>query len=301
MAETDPDGSLDPLEAEVERDRADLLGTVEALRLRLSSEGVGAGIGRRVRAGASAGVVQRVRDHPLEAVALGAGVAYPVLRIASKIPAPILLLGAGVALAGRGGAAKGRSGDRIDVTVVEEVEVAGTGAARGIASGGPRVSTPVTARAGGSVGPAGGGAAERASAGGRTSSDRIAAAGRSAAAAGRSGQDTVIEAIQRHPGAAAGLGLLIGGALAAMLPRSRAEDRAFGEAGEEARARARTLALDGIESARRVARAARDEAEDQDLTPEGARHVAEEVRSRARKGAGDMVEDVSEVASKKSE
>ena len=285
MAETDPDGALDPLEAEVERDRADLLSTVDALRRRLTSGGGGAGVGsavgRAAREGATAGLTQRMRDNPLQTVALGAGVAYPVVRIVSKIPAPILLLGAGVALAGRSGS-KGRATEETRIAVVEEVtlaEPAGTPGAR------PRVSTPVAASAEGSARPA--------------RSDAAAARER-IAAAGRGGQETVIDAIQRHPGAAAGLGLLVGGALAAMLPRSRAENRLFGEAGEEARARARALAMEGIESGRRVVEAAREEAEDQNLTAEDARRVAQDAGRRAREAAADAADDVSAVASKDS-
>ena len=284
MADTDPDGSLDPLEAEVERDRADLLGTVEALRRRLSGGGDRGGFGRMARERASGGMMQRVQDHPLEMVALGTAVAYPVVRIVTKIPAPILLLGAGVALAGRGGS-KGRAGEAIDIAVVEEVEVV-PGAARASATRAPHVSTPTTATAGGST--------SRAANAEPAVSERIAAMG-------RSGQDTVIEAIQRHPGAAAGLGLLVGGALAAMLPRSRAESRLFGEASAETRARARALAHEGIESGRRVIEAAREEAEDQNLTPEDARRVARDVGARAREAGDDAAEDVSAVASKDSE
>ena len=117
MAESDrnqTDGTLDPIEAEVERDRADLVGTVEALRTRLFSSGtvrsqVGRYVGQR-RQGAMSGVQQRMRDHPLETVALAAGAAYPIVRVVSKIPAPILLLGAGVAMAGRGGSKGGSHG-----------------------------------------------------------------------------------------------------------------------------------------------------------------------------------------------
>ena len=283
-----PDEALDPIEAEVERDRADLLGTVEALRRRLSGESVRSGLGRRAREGAASGVAQRVSDHPLETVAIGAAVAYPLVRIVSKIPAPILLLGAGVALAGRGGS-KGRSGGEIDVAIVEEVEVAEYDAPRSAARD-PHVSPLATAGAQGSSRPSAG----------ASMGDRAAATGERVVAAGRAGQRDVIEAIQRHPAAAAGLGLLIGGALAAMLPRSRAENRLFGEAGQEARDRARALALEGIESGRRVVDAAREEAEDQDLTPEAARRVAEDAKSRAKAATSDAAKDVSAVASKDS-
>ncbi|HEY0441921.1 MAG TPA: hypothetical protein VGD36_17790, partial [Xanthobacteraceae bacterium] len=48
-------------------------------------------------------IERRARENPLQAVAIAAGLAYPALRILRSIPAPIFLIGAGIALAGPAG------------------------------------------------------------------------------------------------------------------------------------------------------------------------------------------------------
>jgi hypothetical protein len=51
-------------------------------------------------AGANAGraedVTAAARRNPMQAVAVGASVAYPLLRLARAIPLPVLMVGAGV-------------------------------------------------------------------------------------------------------------------------------------------------------------------------------------------------------------
>ena len=102
--------SLDDLERDAERDRAKLAETVEVLRGRLGGDAGGLpgmlssgarNYAARRRARVIKGAWRRVEEHPLQSVALAAGIAYPTVRIVTKIPAPILLLGAGVALVGR--------------------------------------------------------------------------------------------------------------------------------------------------------------------------------------------------------
>ena len=85
--------------------------------------------------------------------------------------------------------------------------------------------------------------------------------------------------------------MLIGSALALMLPRSRAEERLYGRRSEEVRARARALASEGVESGRKVVEAAREEAAHQGLTPEGARRAIDDVGRRAREAVDDMADD----------
>ena len=268
------------MEHDAESDRARLAGTIEALRGRLSS---GGGLSSQVSAGARAyagqkrsamveGLQRRLGEHPLESVAIGAGIAYPLVRIAAKIPAPILLLGAGVALAGRGGSA---SPERVEVVVEPSTDA---GAARPV--GEPRVSSA----AGDAVSGTGTITAD---------SDRASAARRAArardrtVAAGRAGGESLSAAIRRNPVAAGGASLLLGAALAALLPRSRAEGRVFGEASEDVRERAREIASTGARAGRRALEAATDEAERQDLTPEAARRAAGDAAERVRKAARD--------------
>ena len=280
----DEDGNrtLDGLERDAERDRAELAGTVEALRGRIapSGGGVGAQLSAGARAYAVDGVLRRVEDHPLQTVAIAAGVAYPVVRIVTKIPAPILLLGAGVALAGRGG--RGPD-ERVEVVVASRAEAdAAPTEETGFRQ--PKVSA---VGASGTTPSSTPGAVARA----RANADRrMADVGERAVAAGRAGGERTIEAIRRNPAMAGGASLLIGAALAAMLPRTRAEERAFGEAAEDVREKARAAAAEGIEAGRRVLGAAAEEAERQNLTVEDAKGVVRDVAERARetiRDAGD--------------
>lgn len=125
-------------------------------------------------------------------------------------------------------------------------------------------------------------------------------------------RDYVVETIEDHPLAAGaavlGLGLLVG----SLLPRTRREDEAFGDAADHLRAQATELGRDAMERGQRVAagagEAAMDEIERQGLRPsqmvEGAQHtaaavkdaVAENVPSAAE--VRQKVERVAEAASK---
>ena len=52
----------------------------------------------------------RARENPLQAAAVAAGVAYPLWRLLTRIPVPILLIGAGLALTRRPGQTSARTG-----------------------------------------------------------------------------------------------------------------------------------------------------------------------------------------------
>jgi ElaB/YqjD/DUF883 family membrane-anchored ribosome-binding protein len=131
--------SLDELERDAERTRADLAHTVDELRSRISD--TASDIRERVSPAAIKQDVKdyvhqtgqqlyhtvetRARENPLQAVAIAAGLAYPIWRIVSSMPAPILLIGAGIALSSRsGGAASGsrplyQGGGRLDEASAE--------------------------------------------------------------------------------------------------------------------------------------------------------------------------------------
>ena len=294
---------LDDLERDAERDRARLAGTVEALRERLGggAGGMSGMLTGGARHYASRGIRQRLEDHPLQSVALAAGIAYPLVRIVTKIPAPILLLGAGVAMAGRGGA----SGSEDEIEIVAR-PAGGTAATDDAGSARSEFREPRIARTSEPdevMPPAGtatvGGAAGDASDPGP---DRLAAAsdaavrvGRRAAEAGRAGGETLLRSIRRNPAAAGGASLLIGAALAAMLPRTRIEGRAVGETAESVRERARALAAEGIESAQRVVGVAAGEARSQNLTGSGVREAIREGADRLSGTVRDAADDAQAV------
>ena len=294
---------LDDLERDAERDRAKLAGTVEALRDRLGAGGGGPSgmLAAGARSYAVGGLRRRVEEHPLQSVALAAGIAYPLIRIVTKIPAPVLLLGAGVALAGRGG--PDRAEDRIGIVAVS---ADGAGPADGSGADPTTGSEFREPRIAETAGPAGTSTATGATSGTaskdglrRAGSERLAAtsdaasrAGTRAIDAGRAGGETLLETIRRNPAVAGGASLLIGAALAAMLPRTRIEGRAFGETAEDVRDRARVMATEGIEAAQRVVGAAADEAEKQNLTGSGVRGVIRDGADRASGAIRDAADDV---------
>jgi hypothetical protein len=113
MPQTDT-RSLHQIQRETEQTRAGLTHTVEQLRTsvtetasdirqRISPDAIKAEVsdyiksrGERLLNNATAAA----RRNPMQAVAIGASVAYPLLRLARTIPFPVLMVGAGLFLAG---------------------------------------------------------------------------------------------------------------------------------------------------------------------------------------------------------
>src|SRR5215213_2564103 len=109
---TSREPSVDELRRDADRTRAHLTGTVEELRSQVADtathvrEAVAPStIKRQVKdyvRESSEDMMQslqrRARENPLQAVAVGAAVAYPVWSLLRAIPAPLLLIGAGLAL-----------------------------------------------------------------------------------------------------------------------------------------------------------------------------------------------------------
>lgn len=106
--------SLGELKRETEQTRAGLIETVEQLRTivaetasdirqRLSPESIKAEVSSYVRSRGERlveDVTAAARRNPMQAVVVGTGIAYPLLRIARAIPMPVLLVGAGLFFAG---------------------------------------------------------------------------------------------------------------------------------------------------------------------------------------------------------
>jgi hypothetical protein len=113
MAHTD-NRSLQDIKRETEQTRAGLTSTVEELRTsvvetasdireRISPAAIKAEFSQYIRSRGEQlldDVTTAARKNPMQAVAVGASVAFPLLRLARAIPLPILMLGAGVFLAG---------------------------------------------------------------------------------------------------------------------------------------------------------------------------------------------------------
>lgn len=102
--------NVEQIRRDAERARANLTDTVQQLREtvsdtasdvrdRLSPESIKAGIGDYVASRAE-GLVDAARRNPLQAAAVGALVGWPAMKMVRAIPAPILLIGAGLFLTG---------------------------------------------------------------------------------------------------------------------------------------------------------------------------------------------------------
>jgi uncharacterized phage infection (PIP) family protein YhgE len=106
--------SLRELKRETEQTRVGLTQTVEQLktsvsetasdlRQRVSPEGIKAEVSEYVRSRGERmieDIAATARRNPMQAVAVGASVAYPLLRLARAIPLPVLMVGVGVFFAG---------------------------------------------------------------------------------------------------------------------------------------------------------------------------------------------------------
>ena len=131
MARSD-ERSLADLKKVSERSRAELAQTVDQLRSKVSEtvadvreraspDAMKAEVSGYIRKRADA-LWDKARENPLQAAAIGIGVAYPLLKIARSIPAPVLMVGAGVLLLGSS------SGQKLTADVSQKLAAAGHGA-----------------------------------------------------------------------------------------------------------------------------------------------------------------------------
>ncbi|MEO8318639.1 MAG: hypothetical protein ABI561_09995 [Bradyrhizobium sp.] len=113
MADTDT-RSLQQIKRETEQTRAGLTDTVEQLktsvaetasdiRHRISPDAIKAEVSNYIQSRGEQlmnDVTSAARRNPIQAVAVGASIAYPLLKFARAIPFPVLMVGAGLFLAG---------------------------------------------------------------------------------------------------------------------------------------------------------------------------------------------------------
>jgi hypothetical protein len=113
MSQTDT-RSLQQIKRDTEQTRAGLTDTVEQLktsvadtagdiRRRISPDAIKAGVSDYIKSKGEQllnDVTAAARKNPMQAVAVGASVAYPLLKLARAIPLPVLMVGAGLFLAG---------------------------------------------------------------------------------------------------------------------------------------------------------------------------------------------------------
>ena len=106
--------SLQQIKRETEQTRAGLTDTVEQLRTsvadtasdirqRISPEAIKAEVSGYIKSRGEAlmdDITAAARRNPMQALAIGTSVAYPLLRMARAVPLPVLMIGAGLFFAG---------------------------------------------------------------------------------------------------------------------------------------------------------------------------------------------------------
>jgi hypothetical protein len=107
--------------------------------------------------------------------------------------------------------------------------------------------------------------------------------------AGRRAQKTFSNVLEQEPLVVGAIGIAVGAAIAAMLPRTRFEDEKLGPYSDQLREDLEETVTEGIEQAKDVAaetyHSAKDEAERQNLTSPSERPLAERVARVARSAA----------------
>ncbi|MCP1766006.1 DUF3618 domain-containing protein [Bradyrhizobium japonicum] len=273
--------SVEELRHESERSRAELAATVGRLRDQISDTAkdirhkvspqhikseVSEYVSHKTQSWIE-GLKQQIMDNPMRAVAAGAAVGIPLLRLARGVPLPLLMIGAGLALTSktvrdRAADSSGPVMDRAGEMLEELAE--GARAMQGDAT--EKLSSP-RSRAAGMAGDAQDRAAGLAD-------DLRTGATKAASFAGeklKSGIDAAKDAATNAPDQArqtigdnaaliGGLGIAIGAIIAAALPETKAEGKVMGRASDGVKQAAAAAAQSGFEAAKETTTSAADAA-----------------------------------------
>ena len=282
------DPNVAKFEREAERNRAELSQTVGELREKISDTVSPAAVKREVKEyvqHSGEQLIETIRrkayENPLQAIAVAAGIGYPLWRMFANVPVPVLMVGAGIALA-RPGAA-----DRVGKSGTPPITDAVHGVTGAIHHGAEKASDMMTGAAD-QVTSSVKGAPESVQAG-------IGEVAGSVVQAAHSSADKALETVDRYPFVVGAIGLSIGALLGAAIPRTSAETELVGELSEDVQDRAREMMSRGVQAAKGAASEVYDtvaqEANKQGLTGEKMRESARELKDQ-------VVARVSEKSSK---
>ena len=316
--------SLLELERDAERNRADLMHTVDALQARISPTAIKHDMQDYVRGKKDnflRGLEQTARDNPVQTVAIAAGAAYPLWRLVTRIPVPLLLIGAGLALTRSSGAqsqtsdqgfaptAGGRVGHALDAARqgVNDVSEAIVERARDGLGSAQRAAERIAGYAGRASEVAGGVASQvgdSASAGAQAAKgaarDAVSTAGDilnpdRLRRAGTQANEWLDETVGRNPLIVGAVGLAVGAIIATALPSTRRENELLGGAGDSIKRRLGEVALEGAETVRDVAtqvyRKAADHAAEEGLSVEDAKALVGQIGDKMTAVVGKVAGD----------
>jgi len=317
------DESLSELEREAEADRARLARTVDAIQERVSPAAIKANVrdyARQQGENMLSRVENQFRENPLQTAAIAAGMAYPVVKMVTKMPVPLLRIGAGVAFSrlqngysgqsmhGRRNGMMSAGMDSVNAGMDEmkdKVSSAVDGLKDTVSSTASQVSVKID-RTVGTVREAASSTANRAS---ELLSDTYESGKNTAAmAVDQAGEtynrarNTLMDQIERHPMIAGGIAFAVGSLVASSLPVTRQENRLMGESSDAVKERARRTAAEGMDYAQAAAGDIYDsvssEVKGGDVSPTTARRA---VRSVAAKAADTLGNSMNSEAQRNSE
>jgi ElaB/YqjD/DUF883 family membrane-anchored ribosome-binding protein len=300
--------SVTALRAEAEVTRARLTGTVDDLRTqvadtatdikeRLSPDAIKTEVTQYVRDSRDQlwhTLERKARDNPLQAVAVGAALAYPALKLMRAMPAPLLLVGAGLLLSrttGNGGSASDAT-DALRTHAQGALDTAGATLERATDSARRTVHDAQDyARQGAES------VVDRATATASSMKDRVTDAADDATSAIRDtagrvmGQaedlvqqtrETVSDTWDKNPLLIAAIGLGIGAFIAAAFPSTKAEETMFGDASDALRRQAEGVAAKGVEAAKSAVEGVAAAASGQGLSVDGLNQLGESLTGKVR-------------------
>jgi Protein of unknown function (DUF3618) len=323
MATEADEQSLSQLERQAEHTRANLIHTVDELHNRVSPQAIKQEMKAYARDASQDllhNLERRARENPLQTVAVAAGLAYPVWRFVANIPAPILLIGAGLALTrveARQGVSEDQGGANLTDSVKRTVQDASSqlankldGAKEKAAMAAGSAAATVRSRVSELRERAGATINDATTSARNTASDALGAAREilsgtyqagAETAAGSADQlsatftrskETLTEVMENHPFVVAGIGLLAGAVIAAALPVSEAENRVFGDTSDDLKNRAREAASESVNVATAAAQSLYQESvsrvQEHGISAESVREIV--------KDAGDKMKDVAQRA-----
>ncbi len=284
------DRSLTELRQEADRARAGLAQAVDEIRARATP----AGLADRL--------VQSARDNPLQAIAVGASVAYPLLKAYRAAPAPLWLIGAGLFLSSTSaGKSASRRATDLGADMADKVSQAAANMSKAVADSANAglAAARQTAAAVSETASAGQEAVKQ-----KANAIADASVDQATRAADRllPSKEQVTRAVETTRAAVAetnvlllgGVGLAIGALLASAIPSTSTEDRWVGGASDRAKGRARESVSQAFDAAQAAARSAAERAEQEGLTGEQLKAKAEDYAHRVRKVAESAAEGAAE-------
>jgi len=308
------------LASTVDRLKEQIADTAEDIRYKVSPEHIKAEVSGFISHkthGWLDALKQQAMDNPMQAVAAGAAIAVPAMRLARGLPLPLLMIGAGLALTSKtvrdraaeaAAPAMEKAGEIFDATA-ERAQSLGDGV-RTAMSHAERQARNMADQAQGTAG----GIADAASGMAGDLRDRATQAADAVASKVRSGMDaaseiakermervrstaanapaTASKVIRDNAALIGGLGVAIGAILAASLPSTRVEASVVGKASDQVKRAAGTAAQSGFEAAKDTVLSAADAAakrvSDADLGGHASR-ITEDVTEKLKEVADDVV------------